>query len=154
MKNEEKTPGRSKNVDVAGGNGSLESSIKKECLEIHRDPRGAGGPIDRATAKQRFDAFDDASIPERVDAHIFGLDKVREFLNKIYDYNETYPECSPITGIKVYRCLNDDRVDWPDKNDIFIVPLCQDGSEPIPINLVDDIILGDPRPCPNMCKFI
>ncbi|MDH5398226.1 MAG: hypothetical protein OEX02_08775 [Cyclobacteriaceae bacterium] len=113
----------------------------------------------------------------RVYGHLFGLDNVREFMNKIEAYNrDPSNKANEIAGVRVYRVKNLKRQEekyYLDKSggdkekvplkDILMVPVTKDGKDlyhvcdnpkvdPSDVAPTNDNILTEPLPCPNFCN--
>ncbi|MDJ1499854.1 hypothetical protein [Xanthocytophaga agilis] len=101
--------------------------------------------------------------PTVVSGHILGLTKIKEFLQKIEDYNAANPAL-PIDGVRTYQARSVQMINGGPQtvDDIFLIPILTDGTDLYPVypgttaaraDTTDgnDGILGNSRPCPNLC---
>lgn len=101
--------------------------------------------------------------PTVVSGHILGLDKIRQLLQKIDDYNAANPAL-PIDGVRTYQARSVQNINGSPQtvDDIFLMPILSDGTDLYPVYPEttaakvtatgdDGVILGNSRPCPNLC---
>ena len=137
-------------------------SLDVLCTGLTADPEGTGEFLDRGDAKAMFDQMKlSLNNPEQaVIASLFGFDKLLSFVDQINGYNIGHPKGDPlrITGFRVYKCLDLGRA-YYDRHDVFLMPVTANGKDLYKgfdrkTKIMDpkDLILGDGRPCPNLCS--
>ncbi|WP_259067798.1 hypothetical protein HDF24_18940 [Mucilaginibacter sp. X4EP1] len=141
------------------------------CEELTKDILGVGTNLLTETAKRYITnlltCWGNPDGKSNNFGYIFGLDKFNIFINQVNAYNSQLKPGEPqVEGIRVFVGRQEPAaVGVPREkimDTVFLMPVLHGGGDlstvqpPPHENLVDpDIILGDPRPCPNECiKFI
>lgn len=98
----------------------------------------------------------------KIDAHVFELSLIEEFIKSIHAYNANHPGSEPITKIRMYYAKSQrGSLKHPDR-DLVIVPVTRDGKDLYPVYEAQEMQAktdaGDPgviafsNPCPNQCE--
>ena len=141
------------------------SHPRVDCEKLRNKILGTGRNLPTKTAKgyitNILKNWGDTSGKSYNFGYLFGLDKVTIFMNQISDYNNNLkPGQLPVEGIRVFVGRKEsDATGVPREkimDTVFLMPVDHNGNDlsgvQPPLDKDDpDIILGDPRPCPNEC---
>lgn len=91
----------------------------------------------------------------KVKAHLFDLDKFKEFVNKIAQYNGQagLPNEERVAYVRMYYSRSS-RGGHANEKDLVIVPVMASGVDLYKVAgklFSDDNILSESTPCPNLC---
>ncbi len=102
--------------------------------------------------------------PNMVCGHVLGLTKIYEFLKNIEDYNADNPN-APVDAVRIYQARSEQIVQGrlQEVDDIFLMPILSTGEDLYPVYPPKtsstgttigstNNILGNSRPCPNICN--
>lgn len=137
--------------------------LKSECEQFPVDLINAGEFISESEAHASLEKyFKEPGVPSPTDpdhiyGHTFGLNKIRQLMNKIDVYNKSAEEEKQVHGIRIYygKCRRRDPKysQKGELRDVFLMPVIKDGSDLYKVDRFFDgeFIVGEGRPCPNQC---
>jgi hypothetical protein len=154
-------------MDTQTKTAAQENELLFNCKELTHGILGSGGPITSTVAgtyiKHYLDGVNDNDGTKHNYGYLFGLDSFATFFKQINDYNVA-PKNSKlqIEGIRVYigrKAAMPKGTAGPAipreniMDTIFLIPVTSDGKDLYEVRKLqgDEIILGNPRPCPNEC---
>jgi hypothetical protein len=139
--------------------------LQSKCGPLTTDVQNNGAPIDKPTAVQYVSNYltgvHDGTGKDHDFGYLFGLKKVTAFMEQIAKYNADKP-LKQIAGVRIYVArqspIKAGTVVPMEKvmDSLFLMPVLTDGTDLYKMNdfAGNDIILGNPRPCPNECKSL
>jgi hypothetical protein len=140
------------------------TNLLSKCEAITTNIQDNGGPVGPVIASgyvtNYLSGITDPTGKGHNFGYLFGLDKVTFFMAQIAAFNSNSP-AKPIEGVRVYlgRKAPTGSVVIPMEkimDTLFLMPVLSDGTDLYTVHGFEatEIILGNPRPCPNECSIL
>lgn len=119
-----------------------------------------GEPISPTNAKQLKDDFEQLNHGEKVLAFHFGIDELRNMIQKADAYNSITTNVHKVVGFDFYRCLTTRRFsnssgetyEIPNELDLVIFPTTKEQILHDLVPAAEVPVLTHSRPCPKLCS--
>jgi len=138
--------------------------LPAKCMALKADILNDGGFLDKGTAAGYITNYlNGIKAPSGAGhnfGYLFGLANINTFMLKISAYNTGLPADKQIAGVRIYLGRSQPAIGSVAMEDVldcpFLMPVMADGTDlyKMPPLTDPDLILGDPRPCPNECLML
>jgi hypothetical protein len=142
------------------------SELPATCLEMNSDIPNDGDFLTSDVASGYINNYltgiNDLGGQSHNFGFVFGLNNINTFIGGITAFNAGLPAAQQIQGVRIYLGRQEPIVPGTaiplDQvlDSLFLMPVLGDGTDLYKVApLVDpNMILGDPRPCPNECLIL